>query len=161
MGDNPKIERANMDGTNNIVLINTEIQMPSTLTIDPTEDIIYWADVAKGTIEMVNMDGSGRKKLLDIPNKSWGAISSLVVFEKEVFLTTPGNLGNKVPPGIFKCTRKEIKFNQTERSLSNCSMVVKGLKYYSSARAFGKNSQQIGKFLQESFSSKFPVSEKD
>ena len=139
MGDDAKIERANMDGTGNIVLIDTQIQMPSALTIDPLENVIYWADVIKGTVEMANMDGTGRIKLLEIPNNIWGAISSLAVFNTQVFMTTPGHVESKLPAGIFRCNRTDINW-------FNCSMIIKGQTFYSSVKTFGKDTQQISKF---------------
>lgn len=140
MGDDAKIERANMDGTGNIVLVDKNIQMPSALTIDPSENIVYWADVIKHTVEKVNMDGTGRKLLMEIPNNVWGAISSLAVFNTQVFMTTPGNIKSKVPAGIFQCNRAADVW-------SNCSMVIKGMPFYASVKTYGRDSQPISKFI--------------
>ena len=136
MGDNAKIERANMDGTDNKILVKAGIQMPTTITVDPNENKIYWADVMKETVEMINMDGTGRKVLLSIPNGIWGTISSLAVFEQQVFMSTSGNADTNIKSGIFAC-------NKTNQYLiGNCSKEITGRLFYSSVKAFGSQYQK-------------------
>jgi len=143
MGDDAKIERANMDGTDNKVLVNDNLLMPSTLAIDPTENIIYWADVLKETIEMVNMDGTGRKTLMEIPNSVWGTVSSLAVFQSQVFISIAAGRSysdHKVSPGISSC----IKTN--DNLWKNCTSVVRGSSFYASVKPFGLETQKSSKF---------------
>lgn len=64
-GEQPKIERAYLDGTHRQVLVNTSLAWPNGLALDLAERKIFWADAKLDCIEMANMDGTGRKLLLD------------------------------------------------------------------------------------------------
>ncbi|XP_066932330.1 low-density lipoprotein receptor-related protein 6-like [Clytia hemisphaerica] len=138
-GDDKKIERANMDGSNNMVVVNSDIGLLSSISVDPLDDLIYWADVWEGKIEMINMDGTGREVIMEIPRNIWGAISSLAVFKEEVFLTSSGSNQDNVEAGIFRCNRTVL---ETTQDWFNCSMIIKGLPFYSAAKPFGKGSQE-------------------
>lgn len=59
-GENAKIERASMDGSDRRVLHNTGLTWPNGLTIDYPAQRIYWADASQDVIEYSNIDGSGR-----------------------------------------------------------------------------------------------------
>lgn len=60
-GDNPKIERAGMDGSNRQVLVEREgIYWPNGLTIDYEDGTIYWVDANYHFINRMNTDGTGR-----------------------------------------------------------------------------------------------------
>ncbi|XP_041987335.1 protein cueball [Aricia agestis] len=61
------IERARLDGTERTVIIDSDIYMPVSITVDQHSRKLYWADDKEGihfTIETSNLDGSGRKTLL-------------------------------------------------------------------------------------------------
>ncbi|XP_022106372.1 low-density lipoprotein receptor-related protein 6-like [Acanthaster planci] len=64
-GEIPKIEKANLDGTGRSVLINTSISWPNGIAIDHQEGKIYWGDGKEDRIEVVDMDGSNRRVLVD------------------------------------------------------------------------------------------------
>ncbi|XP_023673593.2 low-density lipoprotein receptor-related protein 6-like isoform X1 [Paramormyrops kingsleyae] len=64
-GEIPKIERAALDGTDRVVMVNTSLVWPNGLALDYTERKIYWADAKTDKIEEMNMDGTGRRVLLD------------------------------------------------------------------------------------------------
>lgn len=63
-GQYAKIERANLDGTDREVLINTSIGWPNGITIDYIERRIYWGDAKTDKIETANLDGTGRRTLV-------------------------------------------------------------------------------------------------
>jgi len=65
-GYNAKIERANMDGTGRLVLINTSITWPNGITIDYDRELIYWVDAGNLTlgIEYCDFNGNGRVVLI-------------------------------------------------------------------------------------------------
>ena len=65
-GYNAKIERANMDGTARLVLINTSITWPNGITIDYDRELIYWVDAGNLTlgIEYCDFNGNGRVVLI-------------------------------------------------------------------------------------------------
>jgi low density lipoprotein receptor-related protein 5/6 len=64
-GSHPKLERAWLDGTHREVLVNTSIQWPNGLALDYIERKVYWGDAKLDKIEVCNLNGSGRRILLD------------------------------------------------------------------------------------------------
>ncbi|KAI9561912.1 hypothetical protein GHT06_012874 [Daphnia sinensis] len=59
---NPKIERANADGTDRRSdFITTSLQLPNSLTIDFENEEICWADAGVRRIECANLEGGNRK----------------------------------------------------------------------------------------------------
>ncbi|XP_037511191.1 low-density lipoprotein receptor-related protein 1 [Rhipicephalus sanguineus] len=64
----PKIERAALDGSNRIVLVNASVQLVNDLAIDFEEDKLYWCDSRTDTIERVNLDGTGRETVFPPPS---------------------------------------------------------------------------------------------
>ena len=64
-GKNPKIERAGLDGSHRITLVNDSIAWANGIAIDFHEQKIYWADAKYDKIEVMNTDGSNRRPLLN------------------------------------------------------------------------------------------------
>lgn len=64
-GSRPKLERAWLDGTHREVLVNTSIEWPNGLALDYLERKVYWADAKLDKIEVCNLNGSGRRVVLD------------------------------------------------------------------------------------------------
>jgi low-density lipoprotein receptor-related protein 4 len=62
-GPNPKIERADMDGSRRKSVIVDRIFWPNGLTIDYMESKIYWADAKHHIIEKATFDGRERKRV--------------------------------------------------------------------------------------------------
>lgn len=60
----PKIERAVLDGSNRMVLVNSSLGWPNGLTLDFGMSKIYWCDAKIDKIEVANMDGSDRMELI-------------------------------------------------------------------------------------------------
>ena len=81
-GDEPRIERASMDGSERRVLHHTNLLEPIGITVDYQAQKIYWTDISRATIECSNLDGSGRLLLV------WGTPIQLQPFS----LTIDGNL---------------------------------------------------------------------
>lgn len=65
-GENPKIERASMDGDKNsrMVLVNERIFWPNGLTVDIERSLIYWVDGSLHFLDVMNIDGSERRTIL-------------------------------------------------------------------------------------------------
>ncbi|XP_037869964.1 low-density lipoprotein receptor-related protein 2 isoform X2 [Bombyx mori] len=63
----PKIGKANMDGTNSIILVDT-IERPEAITIDIERKIVYFSTQYPATVISVNTDGNDRKTILDESN---------------------------------------------------------------------------------------------
>ncbi|XP_017769836.1 PREDICTED: low-density lipoprotein receptor-related protein 4 [Nicrophorus vespilloides] len=62
-GENPKIERAAMDGSNRILITNN-LTWPNGLAIDHETGRLYWSDGGKNSIEYADLDGRHHKVLL-------------------------------------------------------------------------------------------------
>ena len=67
-GQKGKIEKASMDGLGRSVLIDTDLEEPYGITIDYTQQKIYWVDGLLDKIEYCNPDGSGRITLTTLPS---------------------------------------------------------------------------------------------
>ncbi|XP_071041955.1 low-density lipoprotein receptor-related protein 1B [Parasteatoda tepidariorum] len=62
--DHPRIEKAALDGTQRIILVNTSLGWPNGLSIDVVERKLYWGDAKTDKIEVSNLDGSDRRELV-------------------------------------------------------------------------------------------------
>lgn len=59
-GEKPKIERANLDGSDRLTLLNTSLGWPNGLAIDYTAGKLYWGDAKTDKIEVSAADVSSR-----------------------------------------------------------------------------------------------------
>ena len=64
-GKHPGIERAVLDGSHRITLVNTSVAWPNGLTIYYLSRKIYWTDAKLDKIEVMNLDGSDRRVVLN------------------------------------------------------------------------------------------------
>lgn len=55
-GEHPKIERANLDGTDRVVLLNSSLGWPNGLALDYTAGKLYWGDAKTDKIEVCMID---------------------------------------------------------------------------------------------------------
>lgn len=62
---NPKIERSSLDGSERIVIVSTDLGWPNGLALDFDNSKVYWGDANKDKIEVVNMDGTDRRVVLN------------------------------------------------------------------------------------------------
>ena len=62
-GENPRIERASMDGRERTVLHSLHLAWPNGLTIDYATHTLYWIDAKVLTIESSFIDGSNRRPI--------------------------------------------------------------------------------------------------
>ena len=62
-GKEPKIERAEMDGSNRQVIIRQDIHWPNGVTLDYSAWKIYWTDAKLNSIYKANYDGSNRQSV--------------------------------------------------------------------------------------------------
>lgn len=63
-GQDAKIERAALDGTERLVIVGTELGWPNGLALDYELNKVYWGDGKIDRIEMCNLDGSDRRQLV-------------------------------------------------------------------------------------------------
>ena len=59
-----KIERAELDGSNRKVLVNTSIVWPNGIALDYVERKLYWGDAHTDKISCINLDGTNRQVIL-------------------------------------------------------------------------------------------------
>ncbi|XP_069480204.1 low-density lipoprotein receptor-related protein 5 isoform X1 [Ambystoma mexicanum] len=64
-GLSPKIESSYLDGSNRLVLVNTSLGWPNGLALDLKEGKLYWGDAKSDKIEVINVDGTMRRILLE------------------------------------------------------------------------------------------------
>uniref|UniRef100_A0A3Q2Q3X8 Low-density lipoprotein receptor-related protein 2 n=1 Tax=Fundulus heteroclitus TaxID=8078 RepID=A0A3Q2Q3X8_FUNHE len=83
-GDKAFIGRVGMDGTNKAAIITTKIEWPNGITIDYTNDKLYWSDAHLNYIEYSDLDGQHRHTVYDgnLPHPF-----ALTVFEDTVYWT--------------------------------------------------------------------------
>ncbi|CAB1312135.1 unnamed protein product, partial [Coregonus sp. 'balchen'] len=60
-GQNPKIERAQLDGANRTLLASESLASPRGLTVDYTNDFLYWTDDVLDMISRMAPDGTQRE----------------------------------------------------------------------------------------------------
>lgn len=63
IGTHPVVECSSLEGRDRAVIARTNLVSPTGLTIDFTEDRVFWCDQRKGTIETAALDGSDRRVL--------------------------------------------------------------------------------------------------
>ena len=83
-GIHPKIERAGLDGSHRVTLVNSSIGWPNGITIDFLRRKIYWADAKLDKIEVMNLDGKNRKVILD---KNVPHVFGLTILRKRLYWT--------------------------------------------------------------------------
>uniref|UniRef100_A0A0S7EG31 LRP2 n=1 Tax=Poeciliopsis prolifica TaxID=188132 RepID=A0A0S7EG31_9TELE len=83
-GEKAFIGRVGMDGTNKAAIITTKIEWPNGITIDYTNDKLYWSDAHLNYIEYSDLDGQHRHTVYDgnLPHPF-----ALTVFEDTVYWT--------------------------------------------------------------------------
>uniref|UniRef100_A0A452F8B2 Low-density lipoprotein receptor-related protein 2 n=1 Tax=Capra hircus TaxID=9925 RepID=A0A452F8B2_CAPHI len=84
-GDRAYVGRVGMDGTHKSLIISTKIVWPNGLTIDYTNDLLYWADAHLGYIEYSDLDGRHRHTVYET-----GTLShpfAITIFEDTIYWT--------------------------------------------------------------------------
>lgn len=79
-----KIECSDLLGENRITIIDTDIKHPRGLTIDYSEEVLYWVDSKKDTIESAGFLGNNRRV---VAFQSATIFFGIAVFEKYLFVT--------------------------------------------------------------------------
>ncbi|KAK3611819.1 hypothetical protein CHS0354_040490 [Potamilus streckersoni] len=84
-GYNAYIGKANMDGTEASVLLETfNDRMLTELTIDYKNDYLYWLDYTEGSICYCKLDGTNYKTLVNYPN---AILSGLALYQDNLYVT--------------------------------------------------------------------------
>ncbi|XP_076166468.1 low-density lipoprotein receptor isoform X2 [Ptiloglossa arizonensis] len=117
--DEARIEKAGMDGSHRMVIVDNDVIWPNGLTLDLISKKIYWIDAKLYIIGSCNYDGSGRRTVLYSPD-SLRHPYSITTFEDYVYWTDWDK------ETIFKAnkfTGKEIEAVTSVRTLQH-PMVV-------------------------------------
>lgn len=68
----PKIQRADMDGSNRTVIIDKNLVWPNGIIIDKQSHRLIWADARMEIIESADLDGNNRRILVTNVNHPFG-----------------------------------------------------------------------------------------
>ena len=82
-GVNARIERAQMDGSNRVVLHGTRLVWPNALAIDLISERLYWADAKLHVVEVSHLDGSHRQVIAEEVQHPF----SMTLFEQFLYYT--------------------------------------------------------------------------
>ena len=87
-GEEPKIERAEMDSSNRRVIIRKNIHWPNGLTIDYSAQKIYWTDAHLHYIDKANYDGTNRESIFRSSRQCLlGHPFALTLYENKIYWT--------------------------------------------------------------------------
>ena len=87
-GEEPKIERAEMDSSNRRVIIRKNIHWPNGLTIDYSAEKIYWTDANLYYIDKANYDGTNRESIFRSSRQCLlGHPFALTLYENKIYWT--------------------------------------------------------------------------
>lgn len=103
-GKHPKIERAGLDGSLRVTLVNTSVAWPNGITIDFHDKKVYWADARLDKIEEMNLDGRDRRIVLD---QKLSHVFGLTLLSDRLYWTDRGRLA------IESCNKRTGNERQT------------------------------------------------
>nr|XP_010969732.1 low-density lipoprotein receptor-related protein 2 isoform X1 [Camelus bactrianus] len=83
--DRAYIGRVGMDGTSKSVIISNKIKWPNGITIDYTNDLLYWTDAHLGYIEYSDLEGRHRHTVYD--TRTLPHPFALTIFEDTIYWT--------------------------------------------------------------------------
>lgn len=63
-GQNPRIEKASMDGKMRTVIVNNKIYWPNGLSIDYPNKLLYFADAYLDYIDFCDYNGNNRRQVV-------------------------------------------------------------------------------------------------
>lgn len=81
-GKNPKVARANMDGSEDVSFVSDSIYWPNGLALDSPNERLYWTDAKLSSLESIKLDGTDRRMVLKGLIKHPYAIA---VFENKLY----------------------------------------------------------------------------
>uniref|UniRef100_A0A3Q3MM30 Epidermal growth factor n=1 Tax=Mastacembelus armatus TaxID=205130 RepID=A0A3Q3MM30_9TELE len=84
IGTHPVVESASLEGKDRAVIVSINLVSPSGLTIDFTEDRLFWCDQRRGLVETAALDGSNRRIILE---NQVGRPFDLAVFEDKLWIS--------------------------------------------------------------------------
>ncbi|KAK7069005.1 Calcium ion binding [Halocaridina rubra] len=70
--EGPKIEVSGLDGSRRRKLVERDVLLPNSLAVDYDTETLCWADAGTHKIECVDLDGSGRRTVMEEANYPFG-----------------------------------------------------------------------------------------
>ncbi|XP_038070381.1 hyalin-like isoform X2 [Patiria miniata] len=87
IGDNPRIERADLDGRNRTIIVEGGLNWPSSVTIDLAGNSLYWIDAGHDIIETSDISGNNRRIVANLTVHSVTYPFDLAVYADYVYWT--------------------------------------------------------------------------
>ena len=85
-GEQPKIERAGMNGMSRQAIVTNDLMWPNGLAIDYFSELLFWVDAKMHTLSSCNFEGHGRRTIIN-SNSILPHPFSIAVFEDSVYWT--------------------------------------------------------------------------
>ncbi|XP_030630936.1 low-density lipoprotein receptor-related protein 2 [Chanos chanos] len=82
-GGPPKIERATLGGNFRVPIISSGLSMPSGLTLDYEERMLYWADALMNRIERSSLTGENRQVIVSNTQN----VFAMTMFQQDIYWT--------------------------------------------------------------------------
>lgn len=111
-GQSPKIERALLDGTNRTVLASESLASPRGLTVDYTNNFLYWTDDVLDMISRMAVDGTEREIIRY--GSRYPSPTGLAIFGNYMLWV------DKKLDKLFQASKDPANTNQTEVSHEFC-----------------------------------------
>ncbi|KAI2660779.1 Low-density lipoprotein receptor-related protein 1 [Labeo rohita] len=131
-GNQARLERCNMDGTNRTRLVDYKVERPTAVALDLVKKLVYWADAYLDYIEMVDYNGKNRHTI--IQGYQVAHLHGLAVFEDYLYATRSEPSSGAVVD-ILRINRFNVTDPETLTSIGNAKTI----------RVYHKLSQPKGK----------------
>lgn len=118
----PKVVKSNLDGTQCVALVASNLTDPLDITLDRRNKVVFWVDFSTGDIECVDYGGNNRRLLVTFPPASrlWGVTFT----SSHLYVTSLGNClkvdasnGSVVRKFSIKTTRRSYGLIAFDSSL--------------------------------------------
>ncbi|XP_016375775.1 low-density lipoprotein receptor-related protein 1B-like [Sinocyclocheilus rhinocerous] len=119
-GNQAKLERCNMDGTNRTRLVDYKVEWPTALALDLVKKLVYWADAYLDYIEMVDYNGKNRYTI--IQGYQVAHLHGLAVFEDYLYATRSEPSSGAVVD-ILRINRFNVTDPETLTSIGNAKTI--------------------------------------
>ena len=134
MGDNQKIEQANMDGSDRKIFVDTDVPMATVVMVDPETDLVYWCDIYKATVEMMFINKTGRRVLFKADYYQFHHVFGMTILNSRIYFSDLSRTQ------ISSC-------DKLNGSLSSCQQALITGKDINAIKAFGRKFQPYCEFI--------------
>uniref|UniRef100_A0A3P9A5H3 EGF-like domain-containing protein n=1 Tax=Esox lucius TaxID=8010 RepID=A0A3P9A5H3_ESOLU len=100
-GQSPCIGRARLDGSDQIVLVNTAVTWPNGISIDYEENKLYWCDARADKIERISLEtGEDREIVLSSSTSNAANLFSLAVYGAYIYWADRAHANGSIRRGV-------------------------------------------------------------